>query len=62
MLADIVGDVLDEECGEVHGLVGGAADAEGPFEVILVELCEALALGKEGTIGDAWAKGVVLSA
>ena len=55
--ADVVGDVLDEECCEVSGFVVGARSAEGPFHV--GQLRKAFALGQEAAVGNAWRKGVV---
>ena len=62
VFAYIVGDVFDEKRGEVHGLVGDAADAERPFKVVLVQLPKALAFRQEASVGNPRPQGVVLAA
>ena len=45
----------------MHRLVCGAAHAEAPLQVVLVQLLETLALGQQTSVGDARSQRVVLT-
>ena len=60
LLADVVGDVFDEQCCKVLRFVDGAAHAERPLQV--AERLKPRSLGQQRAVGDARTQGVVLSA
>lgn len=60
VVSDEVGEVLDEEGGEVACPVLGAGGAESPFEV--AELVEAGTFGQQAAVGDAGRQGAFFPA